>query len=110
MRQVGNGRIRQRLQKSILDTVLSVREQEDFDLHVELQGSTIPQRVELEVEGRRVPLVKQEGARFTHRFRSVQAPVEFTLAAEGFRSRPYLLNTDADRAAGHRRRTPLAIR
>ena len=78
----------------VLDTVLSVREQEDFDLHVELQGSTIPQRVELEVEGRRVPLVKQEGARFTHRFRSVQAPVEFTLAAEGFRSRPYLLNTE----------------
>ena len=80
----------------LLDSALSVREQEDFELHVELRGAAIPQRVELEVEGRRVPLVKQDAVRFTHRFRNVQAPITFTLSAEGFHSRPYTLITESN--------------
>ncbi|HEX2617182.1 MAG TPA: DUF4175 family protein, partial [Flavobacteriales bacterium] len=82
----------------VLDKDLSVPEQGDFELHVEMQGEVIPQQVDLEVDGKRIPLVKQEGARFTHRFRNVQEALQFRLAAEGFHSEEYTLSTVPDPA------------
>ncbi|MFT3884441.1 MAG: hypothetical protein QM724_03130 [Flavobacteriales bacterium] len=77
----------------VLDKDLSVPEQEDFELHVEMQGDAVPQQVDLEVGGKRIPLVKQDAVRFIHRFRNVQEAVHFRLAAEGFHSADYTLST-----------------
>jgi hypothetical protein len=77
----------------LLDSSLTVPENEDFDLHVEMQGEAIPQQVDLEIDGQRIPLVKQDAVHFTHRFRNVGEAVNFRLAAEGFNSKPYTLAT-----------------
>mgnify|MGYP000952887787 CR=1 FL=1 len=77
----------------VLDSALTVPEQEDFDLHVAIEGDIIPQQVELDINGQRIPLVKQEATRFTHRFRNVREPVDFHLTAEGFDSKDYTLAT-----------------
>jgi len=75
---------------------LVVPENEDFDLTVEMRGSAIPQQVFLELEGQRIPLVRQDAAHFTHRFRNVQEPMDFRLGADGFHSRPMRLETEAN--------------
>jgi hypothetical protein len=75
----------------VLNEDLSVPEQQDFELVVELQGDVVPQRVELDVDGQRIPLVKQDARRFTHRFRNVQQDVDFHFTAEGFRSETHSL-------------------
>lgn len=80
----------------VLNKDLSVPENEDFDLTVELQGDAIPQQVDLELDGQRIPLVKQDAVRFTHRFRNVQEPVTFRFGAEGFHSTAYTLSTVAN--------------
>ncbi len=77
----------------ILNDELSVPEQQDFELLVELQGEVVPQQVELEWEGRRIPLVKKDALRFTHRFRNVQEAIDFRLTAEGFNSATHTLRT-----------------
>ena len=77
----------------VLDSSLTVPEQEDFELHVELKGDAIPQQVELDINGQRIPLVKQDAVHFTHRFRNVQEAIDFRLSAEGFNSQGYTLET-----------------
>ncbi|MBS1940468.1 MAG: DUF4175 domain-containing protein [Bacteroidetes bacterium] len=75
---------------------LTVPENEDFELKVEMQGGTLPQQVFLEQNGQRIPLVRQDVAHFTHRFRNVQAPVDFRLTADGFNSALLHLATEAN--------------
>jgi hypothetical protein len=82
----------------VLNPDLNVPESEDFELEVEMRGSSLPQQVDLEVAGKRIPLVKQDAARFKHRFRNVHEAVEFNLSAEGFRSQDYTLTPIADPA------------
>ena len=77
----------------VLNDTLQVAEEQDFELVVEMQGAVVPQRVELDIDGTRIPLVKQDAVRFTHRFRNVRQQVEFRLAAEGFLSPAYTLTT-----------------
>lgn len=77
----------------VLNDTLQVPEEQDFELLVELEGNAIPQQVDLEIGGQRIPLVKQNSVRFVHRFRNVREAVEFQLAAEGFRSKTYMLTT-----------------
>ena len=77
----------------VMDSVLAVPEQEDFELHVAIEGDVIPQLVELDIDGQRIPLVKQDAAGFTHRFRNVREAVSFKLTAEGFFSASYTLET-----------------
>ena len=72
---------------------LSVPEQEDFELRVAIADGAVPQQVELDINGQRIPLVKQDAAHFTHRFRNVQEAIDFKLTAEGFFSKPYTLET-----------------
>lgn len=78
----------------VLNKELTVPENEDFELQVEMQGDALPQQVFLEQDGKRIPLVRQDAARFTHRFRNVQEPVDFHLAADGFNSPTYHLATN----------------
>lgn len=78
----------------VLNKELTVPENEDFELQVEMQGDALPQQVFLEQGGKRIPLVRQGAARFTHRFRNVQEPVDFRLAADGFNSATYHLATN----------------
>ena len=80
----------------VLDSALVVPEQEDFDLHVEMRGEVIPQQVDLEMEGQRVPLVKQDATHFTHRFRNVQEATAFRLTADGFHSNDLMLLTTSN--------------
>lgn len=80
----------------VLDSALVVPEQEDFELHVEMRGEVIPQQVDLEMDGQRVPLVRQDAAHFTHRFRNVQEATAFRLSAEGFHSNDYMLLTTSN--------------
>jgi hypothetical protein len=75
----------------VLNDELSVAEQKDFEVLVELQGDVVPQQVELEVSGQRIPLVKKDARRFVHRFRNVQEARVFHFTAEGFRSETYEL-------------------
>ena len=80
----------------LLNDTLEVPEQQDFEVVLEMQGAVIPQQVDLEVDGQRIPLVKKDATRFTHRFRNVQEAIDFTFTAEGFRSTPYTLSTVAN--------------
>ncbi|HRO40183.1 MAG TPA: hypothetical protein PLY76_02420 [Flavobacteriales bacterium] len=82
----------------VLNKELTVPENEDFELQVEMQGNELPQQVFLEVANQRIPLVRQDAARFTHRFRNVQNPVDFRLAADGFHSGALHLATEANPA------------
>ncbi|MEO8590572.1 MAG: hypothetical protein ABI432_14445 [Flavobacteriales bacterium] len=77
----------------LVSDTLEVPEQQDFELIVQLEGDAIPQQVDLDIDGQRIPLVKQNAVRFMHRFRNVQAPVEFRFVSEGFNSKTYLLRT-----------------
>ncbi len=80
----------------LLNDSLEVPEQQDFEVVLEMQGAVIPQQVDLEVDGQRIPLVKKDATHFTHRFRNVQEAIAFTFTAEGFRSTPYTLSTVAN--------------
>lgn len=77
----------------LLNDTLEVGEDQDFEVVVNIEGQAIPQQVELESDGQRIPLVKLDATRFTHRFRNVQEPISFRFEAEGFRSQVFVLNT-----------------
>lgn len=80
----------------LLNDRLEVPEQQDFELEVELVGAIVPQQVDIVVDGRSIPLVKQDAVRFKHRFRNVREAMEFHLQAEGHRSATYTLGTIPD--------------
>ena len=77
-------------------TDLTVPETEDFELELALTGDVIPQRVDVEVDGNVIPMVRGEGNTFTHRFRNVLQPIDFNFIANGFNSEDYTLNTTAN--------------
>ncbi|HQW87584.1 MAG TPA: hypothetical protein PLH93_10380, partial [Flavobacteriales bacterium] len=62
---------------------LEVPEQQDFDLEVAVEGAVLPQQVDVLVDGRAIPLVKDGVGRFRHRFRNVGRDTPFQLTAEG---------------------------
>ncbi|MCB0769817.1 MAG: hypothetical protein KDC00_05365 [Flavobacteriales bacterium] len=80
----------------LLNDSLEVPEEQDFEVTVEIQGQAIPQQVDLEIDGQRIPLVKKDAVRFTHRFRNVKEAVDFRFTAEGFSSGTYTLSTIPD--------------
>lgn len=77
----------------LLNETLEVPEEQDFELLVQMEGDVVPQQVELEIGDARIPLVKQDARRFTHRFRNVRAAQQFKLSAQGFSSSTYTLST-----------------
>jgi hypothetical protein len=80
----------------LLNDSLTVPEQQDFEVLLAIEGNAIPQQVDVEVEGQRIPLVRVDGQRFSHRFRNVRDTTAFAFVAEGFRSPTYTLHTVAD--------------
>jgi hypothetical protein len=52
----------------VLNDTLQVPEEQDFELLVELEGDAIPQQVDLDINGQRIPLVKQDS-------RALRAPL-----------------------------------
>jgi hypothetical protein len=80
----------------VLNDELLVPEEQDFDLLIEIRGEVIPQLVELDVDGQRIPLVKKDAKRFQHRFRNVREKIDFRLTAEGFMSSMHTLRTIPD--------------
>ncbi|MBX2971920.1 MAG: hypothetical protein KF797_02355 [Flavobacteriales bacterium] len=75
---------------------LEVPEAQDYEATVRIEGQAIPQQVELDIDGQRIPLVKKDATHFTHRFRNVQEAITFRFAAEGFRSEAFTLRTIPD--------------
>ena len=80
----------------LLNDTLEVPEDQDYEVTVEIQGQAIPQQVDLDIDGQRIPLVKKDAVRFTHRFRNVQEAIDFRFSAEGFNSETYTLRTIPD--------------
>ncbi|MBK6777879.1 MAG: DUF4175 domain-containing protein [Flavobacteriales bacterium] len=78
------------------NTDLTVPETEDYELELALEGDVIPQRVEVEVDGNVIPMVRKEGNTFAHRFRNVQQAIDFNFTADGFDSPGYTLSTTAN--------------
>lgn len=77
-------------------STLTVPEQEDVEIVVELQGNAIPQQVDVEVGGQRIPMVRKDAIHFIHRFRNVQENTDFRFSAQGFHSNTYTLVTEAN--------------
>lgn len=75
---------------------LLVPEAQDFEVIIAINGQAIPQQVELEVGGQRIPMVKKDATHFSHRFRNVQENTAFNFTAEGFRSESHTLRTIPD--------------
>jgi hypothetical protein len=48
-----------------------------------LKGEVIPQQVDVEVDGQRIPLVKEDATHFVHRFRNVQQAIDFSFPRRG---------------------------
>lgn len=80
----------------VLNDSLSVPEEQDFELLIELEGTAVPSQATMIADGRSVPMVGQGPGRFIHRFRGVAEDIEFRVAADGFESAPYTLSAVAD--------------
>lgn len=77
----------------LLNSDLTVPEQQDIEVLVELEGDVVPQQVELDLDGRLIPMAKRDTRRFVHRFRNVQEDLEFRFTAEGHQSAKHTLRT-----------------
>ena len=77
----------------LLNNELSVPEQEDFILELEMTGETVPEQVSLVSNGQVVPMVKKDNIHYEHRFRNVQEEQAFWFTANGFKSEAFTLRT-----------------
>ena len=70
---------------------LVAEQYKDFLLDVNIEGSSIPDEVFIEVDGYQFRLKKEESTRFTYKFKNVHQDTEFKLFAASVESRPYTL-------------------
>ena len=77
---------------AILNDDLSVPENDDFLLEVDLDGDVVPSKLYLVLAGQQFKM-KEESGQFTHTFRKVQRDTPFQLYGDGFYSREYTLET-----------------
>lgn len=80
-------------QFNIKNNDLSVIENEDFELEVSLSGSSIPNEVFVEYDGKEYKLNKKDKNTFTYLFNNVQEEKDFKLSAASFSSKEYTLTT-----------------
>lgn len=79
---------------SLSNSELSVAENEDFTLEVELSGELIPQKLYIVLNGQQLRLNRGETKKsFDYTFRNVQKNTPFSLYADGFYSEEYTLKT-----------------
>lgn len=76
----------------IVNDDLSVPENDDFDLHVELSGDVVPDKLYIVLAGQQFKMKKENG-QFAHTFRKVQKDTPFQLYGDGFYSREFTLAT-----------------
>ena len=76
-------------QFNILNENMSVVENEDFDLKVELQGDEIPDEVFLNIGDNSIKLRKKSNTEFGYTFSNIQEKKSFNLSAAGFSSKQY---------------------
>lgn len=77
---------------SFVNDGLSVPENDDFTLAVDLNGDVVPDKLYLVLAGQQFKM-KEENGSFTHTFRKVQRDTPFQLYGDGFYSREYTLET-----------------
>lgn len=65
---------------------------QDFELHVKLQGEWIPDKVYIEQAGKRFKLKKKNKSEYTYKFRNLREKTAFNLTANGYNSKEYMLN------------------
>ncbi len=75
----------------VLNDVLQVLENKDFELQLKLTGEQLPEDVYVEFGSNVHRMVKQSEGSYTHSFKNVQSNVEFRFEAAGFNSKAYTL-------------------
>ena len=65
--------------------------QQDFQLKVKLTGNEVPDNVFVEIDGNEFKLDKENIVNFNYVFKNVQKNINFQLAADGFKSKPFEL-------------------
>ena len=73
------------------NTSLQVAQQEDFDLHVSIQGDAVPDEVFIRIDGNLYKMQQQDKSHFSYLFKNVQRSCNFHLEAAGVVSTDYVL-------------------
>ncbi len=80
-------------QFNLLNRDLSVVENEDFELKIEVTGRETPNEVFLKMGENSVKLRKTSKTQFEYTFKNVQGKKQFLLTANGFNSKTYVLSS-----------------
>ena len=70
---------------------LKAIQQQDFIIHVKINGNQVPAEAFVVIKGNEFKLEKQKADEFTYTFKNVQQDVDFRLSGGGFTSKPYKL-------------------
>ena len=70
---------------------LKAVQQQDFIIHIKINGSEAPAEAFVLLNGSEFKLEKQKTDEFSYTFKNVQQDVDFQLSGGGFKSRPYKL-------------------
>ena len=70
---------------------LKAIQQQDFIIHVKINGSQVPAEAFVVIKGNEFKLERQKADEFTYTFKNVQQDVDFQLSGGGFSSKPYTL-------------------
>jgi hypothetical protein len=80
-------------QITLVSNALSVAENENFLLEVDLSGDVVPDKLYLLINGQQFKMKKNENGHLEHLFRNVQKSTPFSFYGDGFESRKYTLET-----------------
>lgn len=75
----------------LLNADLSATERDDYVLQVKASGTSVPQKVYIEIDGNRFKLANTSKSTFSYTFRNLNETREFNLYANGFTFGPYRL-------------------
>ena len=76
---------------NIAEKELKAIQQQDFIVHVEMDGQEVPAEVFIVIDGNQFRLEKIDLTHFQYTFRNLQHNIDFRLTADGFYSKPYTL-------------------
>lgn len=69
----------------------SIASGSDLKLQVELSGAAFPPHVQIEFQGNKFRMDKQDALHFEYQLKNVQEDISFSLEADGFRSKVYTI-------------------
>ena len=78
-------------QFALLNGEESIASGSDIKLQVELSGEAFPPHVQIELQGNKFRMDKQDALHFDYQLKNVQEDLSFTLEADGFRSKTYTI-------------------